>query len=63
MRIFSIYWTYTINNNDEVFKKTENCDIIAKDLVKAFIWLESKYNTFKVEYVTSIYSYDVIVAE
>ena len=63
MKRYSIYWTFTINNNDELSEGKESCDVIASNFKKALEWLLDNRESFSVEAVYSVYVYDVNVAE
>lgn len=64
MKRYSIYWTVIVKENDEVSEKSRSCDVIASNFKKAIEWLTNNAKDFKLECVSSVYSYsDVNIAE
>lgn len=63
MKRYSIYWTVIVNKNGEVHKETKSCDVVASNFVKAASYLHDNVEDFNLEFISSVYSYDVILAE
>lgn len=65
MKRYSIYWNIiVVDDNDEVGEKSKSCDVIASNFKKAIEWLTKNVKDFKVESISSVYSYnDVNIAE
>ena len=63
MKRYSIYWTFVVNNGDEISEGKESCDVIASNFKKAIEWLTNNKQSFSIESIYSVYVCDVNIAE
>ena len=61
---YVIYWKVVVTENNEIHEKTNSCDIIASNFVKAVEWLNNNRKDFNLEFISSVSCFsDINIAE